>query len=217
MASYFFEILYKGTRLLLLSGTFLSVSACSCSDPIKPKTNKDNKDKENTNNQVAQLDTPVLQNGLESVITYAVANISPLGDNKITGKVTFTKLQEGTLVVADIDGLTPGEHGFHIHEYGECGSKDGASAGAHFNPTGGKHAGPDAPDRHVGDLGNLVADENGHAHYEKIDKLIQLQGKNSILGRSVIIHADKDDYETQPAGASGARIGCGVIEPSTKE
>jgi Cu-Zn family superoxide dismutase len=195
---------------LIFSG-ILILTGCSCSDPIKPKTDKD---KDNKNNQVAQLDTSILRNKLSLPITEAEAIIVPLGDNKIRGKVTFTKVPEGVKIVADIEGLTEGEHGFHVHEYGECGSKDGgAAAGAHFNPTQSKHGGADSQERHVGDLGNLVADSEGHAHYERVDKLIQLQGKNSILGRSIIIHADKDDYVTQPAGASGARIGCGIIEP----
>ncbi len=211
MKKYLIEKLYSRSRPFLVFGLILTLSGCSCSDPVKPKTDKD---KENKNNQVAQLDTTVLRNKLDNIITEAGAVISPLGDNKIRGKVTFTKTPDGVKIIADIDGLTPGEHGFHVHEFGECGGKDGAAAGAHFNPAHSKHGGPDSAERHVGDLGNLVADENGHAHYERVDKLIQLQGKNSILGRSIIIHADKDDYETQPAGASGAKIGCGIIEPS---
>jgi Cu-Zn family superoxide dismutase len=125
--------------------------------------------------------------------------------------VTFTKVKGGVQIIADIDGLTPGKHGFHVHEFGDCG-KNGDAAGAHFNPTNQKHGGPDSPERHVGDFGNLEANSHGHAHYERIDKLIQLEGKNSIIGRSIMIHADEDDFTTQPTGASGARIGCGVIE-----
>lgn len=142
----------------------------------------------------------------------AVAIIKPIKGNQVQGKVTFKKVADGIRIVAEIDGLTPGKHGFHIHEFGDCGGEDGAAAGAHFNPTNQKHGGPDSEERHVGDLGNLVADEKGHAHYERVDKVISFEGNNSIIGRSVIIHADADDYKSQPAGASGAKIACGVIE-----
>lgn len=208
-----FGDLCSNARPFLFAGIALVLTSCSCNDPIKPKVDKD---KENRNNQIAQLDTSILKQRSEIKVSQAQAIIRPLGDNSIQGKVTFTLVSDGVKIVADIDGLTPGEHGFHVHEFGECSGKDGATAGAHFNPTKSPHGGPDSSERHVGDLGNLVADHNGHAHYEKVDKLIQLQGKNSILGRSIIIHADKDDYVTQPAGASGAKIGCGVIEPVTE-
>jgi Cu-Zn family superoxide dismutase len=118
--------------------------------------------------------------------------------------------------VADVDGLSPGKHGFHVHEFGDC-SGDGSATGSHFNPTNSKHGGPDSRERHVGDLGNLVADETGYAHYERVDKIISLEGENSILGRSIVIHADPDDYTTQPTGASGTKIACGVIEPIEKK
>jgi Cu-Zn family superoxide dismutase len=126
--------------------------------------------------------------------------------------VTFTKVPGGINIVADVDGLKPGKHGFHVHEHGDCSGTDGMKAGGHFNPTNSKHGGPDSPERHVGDFGNLEADENGHAHYERVDKLITFEGTNSILGKSIIIHADPDDYVTQPTGNAGARIGCGKIE-----
>lgn len=204
-ASAKFLPLAAGLILALLSG-------CACNDPRKPEVDKE---KNRKNSEVAQLETTKWGSKLDQDIAHAVAVINPVGSNKIRGKVTFTKVDDGIKVVADIDGLTPGEHGFHVHEFGDCSGKDAAGVGAHFNPTNSKHGSPDSADRHVGDLGNLVADANGHAHYERVDKLIKLQGKNSILGRSIIIHADKDDYVSQPAGASGAKIGCGIIEPVT--
>lgn len=142
----------------------------------------------------------------------AKVNVQPTKGNEVKGVVTFTVVPEGVLVIADIEGLKPGEHGFHVHEHGDCSAPDGSSAGDHFNPTHQKHGGPDSSERHAGDLGNIVADSNGKAHYERVDKLIKLSGQDSIVGKSIVIHADPDDFKTQPSGKSGARIACGVIE-----
>ena len=85
----------------------------------------------------------------------AVAVLHPTGSNKVAGTVTFTEVADGVQVLAEITGLTPGNHGFHVHEFGDCSAPDASSAGAHFNPTNKPHAGPDAPERHVGDMGNV--------------------------------------------------------------
>lgn len=142
----------------------------------------------------------------------AVALLSPTKGNKAQGAVSFIALENGVKIIADVDYLTPGKHGFHIHEFGDCSSPDGASMGGHFNPKRAKHGGPDSLQRHAGDLGNLVADELGHAHYERIDSFIQLTGSESIVGRSIAIHANADDYVSQPSGNSGGIISCGVID-----
>jgi len=192
--------------------TLLGVTSCACTDPVKPQANGQDKnnEKNHSTHEVAQLDT---LNIVNTSITQAVAEVSPYKDSKISGRVTFKKVPGGIKIVADVDGLTPGKHGFHVHEVGDCSGEDGMKAGAHFNPTHRKHGGPDSPERHVGDLGNLEADANGHAHYERLDKIIAFEGENSILGLSIIIHADPDDLITQPTGNSGARIACGKIEP----
>ncbi len=141
----------------------------------------------------------------------AVAVLNPTKGNLVNGMVTFEAVEGGVRVVAKIDGLTPGKHGFHIHEFGDCSAPDAASAGGHFNPTHKQHGGPDSLERHVGDLGNVVADEKGHAEYERIDSVISLTGPDTIVGRSVVVHALADDYKTQPTGNSGGRVACGVI------
>jgi Cu-Zn family superoxide dismutase len=144
-------------------------------------------------------------------VTKAIAVVHPLGDSKVSGKVVFTQTRSGVEISAEITGLAPGEHGFHVHEFGDCSMADGTCAGGHFNPTGAPHAGPDDEKRHVGDLGNIEVAEGGKATYKRIDKLVALNGANSIIGRSVIIHADPDDLKSQPSGNAGARVGCGVI------
>jgi Cu-Zn family superoxide dismutase len=141
----------------------------------------------------------------------AVCILYPTEGNETSGMVKFTQTPEGIKIVADVKGLTPGKHGFHIHEFGDCSRLDGKSAGGHFNPEGTEHGGPDAAVRHVGDLGNLVANEDGKAHYEWIYSHISFTGSNSILGRAIIVHAGEDDLTSQPTGNAGARLACGVI------
>lgn len=143
--------------------------------------------------------------------TKAVAMIHALSGSSVAGKVTFTASGDQVQVVADITGLTPGKHGFHIHEFGDCSSPDGSSAGGHFNPSHKEHGAPDAAERHAGDLGNIEADSSGKAHLEWTDKTMKLSGADSIVGRGVIVHEKADDLKTQPTGNAGGRLGCGVI------
>lgn len=143
----------------------------------------------------------------------AVAEIHPASNSGVSGRVVFVQEQEGVRIVANFNGLKPGIHGFHIHEKGDCSAPDATSAGGHFNPTSEPHAAPDAEKRHLGDLGNITADQEGHAVYERLDNKLSLEGPNSILGKSVIVHEKEDDYQTQPTGNAGGRIGCGVILP----
>src|SRR6266496_5342535 len=142
----------------------------------------------------------------------AIAVLHPTAGNKVSGTVTFTEEADGVKVHADLTGLTPGNHGFHVHEFGDCSAADGSSAGAHFNPTNKPHAGPDDTERHVGDMGNVEADASGKAKLEYLDHHISLTNdQSSVIGRSVVVHAKADDLKSQPAGDSGARIACGVI------
>lgn len=141
----------------------------------------------------------------------AIAVLYPTEGNTARGWVSFTVTDNGVLIEAEVTGLTPGEHGFHIHEFGDCSALDATSAGGHFNPFGEKHGAPDSLHRHVGDLGNLIADENGIAKYQRLDTLITLSGPNSIIGRAVIVHENPDDFVSQPTGNAGGRVACGVI------
>jgi Cu-Zn family superoxide dismutase len=141
----------------------------------------------------------------------AVAVLHPTEGNQVNGKVTFTKTSKGVKVVADIQGLEPGKHGFHIHEFGDCTAADATSAGGHYNPTDQPHAAPTDNKRHVGDLGNIEAKSNGSAHLETVDKVLSLKGSHSIIGRAVVVHAGEDDLKSQPTGDAGGRLACGVV------
>jgi Cu-Zn family superoxide dismutase len=146
----------------------------------------------------------------------ATATLSPASGSSVTGTVTFTEQADGVHVFAMISGLSPGPHGFHIHETGDCSAPDATSAGAHFNPTGAGHGAPGAGEHHAGDMGNITADEGGNANYEQVLPALSLaDGPNSIIGRAVIVHADPDDMTTQPTGNAGARLACGVIVAGT--
>jgi Cu-Zn family superoxide dismutase len=193
------------TKVLAGSVFAFSLTGCACSDNRVPDVDKE---REKERQEVADAGLVSAQKPVQK----AVAVVHPVGKSQVKGKVTFTKVLGGIKIVADVEGLAPGEHGFHVHEFGDCGGEGASAAGGHFNPTNQPHGGPDSPQRHVGDFGNLVADEQGHAHYERVDTVIALEGEKSIVGRSIMVHADRDDLTTQPTGASGARIGCGIIE-----
>jgi len=143
-------------------------------------------------------------------VTEAAAQLESKSASQVTGMVTFTKVGDEVQVVADIQNLKPGKHGFHIHEKGDCSAADAASAGGHFNPTHQHHDGPTGTERHAGDFGNIEADASGKAHLDWKGKL-SLSGKDSIIGRSVVVHEKEDDLKTDPAGNSGARFACGTI------
>lgn len=141
----------------------------------------------------------------------AVAVLIPTAGNTVSGSVIFAKTTQGMRIIAKVANLSPGPHGFHIHDYGDCRAADGSSAGGHFNPGKTSHGAPDADPRHVGDLGNILADEAGLGKLDIVVTGPSLAGPNSIIGRSIIVHADPDDMQTQPTGGAGARLACGVI------
>src|SRR5262245_21872335 len=118
----------------------------------------------------------------------AVAEMHGTQGNDVSGKVTFTKVPGGVLVKAELTGLTPGKHGFHVHEKGDCSAPDAASAGGHFNTAGTKHGAREHMSAHTGDMGNIDVDETGKGHDEYVDTKIKLEGDSSVVGKAVIVH-----------------------------
>lgn len=143
----------------------------------------------------------------------ATAQLLPTKGNKTIGEATFEQVGDKVHAAIYVQGLKPGqEHGLHIHEVGDCSSGDGMSAKGHFNPYGKPHGSPASSERHAGDLPALKAAKNGRGHVDvMLDVITVAPGPTSIVGRAVIVHADPDDYRTQPTGNAGARLACGVI------
>ena len=143
----------------------------------------------------------------------ATAQLQSTKGNKTFGEATFEQVGDKVHVVIYVQGLKPGqEHGLHIHEVGDCSSGDGMSAKGHFNPHGKPHGNPGTMERHAGDLPALKAGKDGRAKVDvKLDVITVSAGPASVIGRGLIVHADPDDYKTQPTGNAGARLACGVI------
>ena len=158
----------------------------------------------------AAEETPAATDAAPAV-TRAVAVLHPTEGNDVHGTIRLETTSDGIRVTAEVRGLEPGQHGFHIHALGDCSAPDGTSAGGHFNPEDAPHGAPHSDERHVGDLGNLIADSTGTAEYQRVDNAIALSGSHSVIGRAVIVHAAEDDFTSQPTGAAGPRLACGVI------
>lgn len=148
-----------------------------------------------------------------ALIELADATIEAKSGSDVVGTVTFRPTEDAGAMLVDVDisGLEPGKHGLHIHENGDCSAQDASSAGGHFNPYETDHGGPKSDEHHVGDLGNIVANEDGRARVELRMPQLAFSGPASILQKAVVVHAGKDDLETEPAGDAGKRVGCGVI------
>jgi superoxide dismutase, Cu-Zn family len=144
-----------------------------------------------------------------------VANLASASGSLVSGKATLTPMSGGVHITGIVGGLPPNStHGFHIHEKGDCSAADASSAGPHFNPTGSAHGRASAPAHHAGDMDNVVAGNDGTVPLDIHLAGVTLGGgaANDIADRALVVHAGADDYTSQPAGNSGARVACGVIK-----
>jgi len=142
-------------------------------------------------------------------LNQAVCVLIPTMGNKVRGRILFSQSKDGTTRVRGrVNNLSPGLHGFHIHQYGDLTDRTGKSAGGHFNPDGHDHAGPDSVKRHAGDLGNIEANDDGVA---QVDVSVKGLKVHFVLGRSIVVHGGKDDLKSQPSGDAGPRVAVGVI------
>ena len=154
--------------------------------------------------------------GMTQLAASARVVLAPLQDSGVAGDLAFAIADGGVRIHGSITGLPAGgQHGFHVHETGDCSAPDGSSAGGHFNPAGAPHGDRhgDGP-HHAGDMPNLDVAADGSAAVDQVLAGLEIAsgGPNDIVGRAVIVHAQADDYATQPTGNAGGRIACGVIE-----
>ncbi len=199
-------------RIAILTGSMLAViaaiSGCSRKEAVP-----------------AAQDTPTTTASTPPAATPPPADASAAGTphhvelrpgqgGEVTGGLDLASSDGAVTITGVVSGLQPGSrHGFHIHETGDCSSPDFKSAGAHFNPTSQPHGDPVMPPHHLGDIPNLEVDDMGKAHVDARIEGATLgdQGPNDLVGRALVVHAEADDYKTQPSGNSGDRIACGVI------
>lgn len=151
-----------------------------------------------------------------SVGPRATAKLAPTKGNTAQGTVTFAQAGGKVRVSAQVTGLKPdAEHGFHVHEKGDCSSGDGMSAGGHFNPAGKPHGHHQSAEKHAGDMPNLRADAYGNASASfEVAGMTIGTGAADIVGKGLIVHRDPDDYRSQPVGNAGPRLACAVIQKS---
>ena len=143
----------------------------------------------------------------------AHAMIDALGGSGVTGIAVFTQNGDQITLTVEIQGASPGLHAVHIHANGDCSSPDGTSAGGHWNPTDVAHGKWGEGEFHLGDIGNITVGEDGTGRLTLTTDLWEIGTGSDIdvVGKGIIVHADADDFVSQPSGAAGARIGCGVI------
>lgn len=142
----------------------------------------------------------------------AGATIEGRSGATLAGEATFTEAEGATKIVVSVRNAPPGPHAVHIHEVGDCSAPDAKSAGSHFNPDGHTHGGPTDAQHHAGDFGNMEVGADGTGTLEIVTSgLTVADGPRSVNGRAIIVHANVDDFVTQPTGNAGGRIGCGKI------
>ncbi|HEY6877178.1 MAG TPA: superoxide dismutase family protein [Polyangiales bacterium] len=145
----------------------------------------------------------------------ASAQLEPKsGNTTLKGHVQFRATPVGVKLVLHVEGAPPGQHGAHIHEKGDCSDPEAKSAGGHWNPAGHKHGAPPPEASHLGDLGNLTVGEDGTGQLEVTSEAWKIGDGSAedLIGKAVVIHGGPDDLVSDPAGNSGPRIGCGVIQ-----
>ena len=146
----------------------------------------------------------------------AIAEIRPTtaSGSTVAGEAVFTQDGDDIMLIVDIWNASPGLHAVHIHETGDCSAADGTSAGGHWNPTGEDHGRWGGDSFHLGDLGNIPVGSDGTGYLERTTDLWDMGtgSDRDVVGKAIIVHAGEDDFASQPSGAAGGRMGCGVIE-----
>ena len=200
----------KHAKLILMIFSTLMMSMYACTPPQSSE--------ESDSDTTAMADEGMESGAVmdDAVQATAVAQMEGKSGNNVTGTVTFALNEEGVVhLMVDLKGVPPGLHAIHIHEFGDCSAEDGTSAGGHWNPSTEAHGHINETEEfHYGDIGNIEADSDSTATFEKTVDFWTIGGEatSNIVGKSVIVHAGEDDFTSQPTGNAGGRIACGVIE-----
>lgn len=206
---------------LLAASLALALSACGPRDEVDdaatPPVAPDAADVSGANGTTgaAGASAPGEVDVSTATLPGGVAVLTATEGNAVTGELVFRAIEGGVAITGQVNGLPPGsEHGFHVHENGDCSAPDGSSAGGHFNPMGQAHGRAGGGEHHVGDSDNITADDTGVATVDTrlVGATLGDGGPGDVIGRGVIVHADPDDYATQPTGNAGARLACGVVQ-----
>lgn len=179
------------------AAALLALSACSTA-PGPPRT------------PASMAPAPAAQ----STARQAVANLSSASGSLVSGKITLMPMGGGVHMTGMVGGLAPNSvHGFHVHEKGDCSAADASSAGGHFAPASNPHGKRGSGPHHAGDMDNITANAEGVASINKHLDDVTLGGgaANDIAKRAIVVHANADDYTSQPSGDAGARVACGLI------
>ena len=196
----------KNLKMHLIIGGFALLAACGPS-------NKEGEATEEQDVAAVETEEPVAE---EKVLHTAKAVISSASGSSLTGEATFTDLGEGDVTFKlTVENATPGEHALHLHEFGDCSAPDASSAGGHWNPAEVEHGKrPVDMQYHAGDIANLEVGEDGKGVLTATISGLSIGGPDStnIVNKAVVIHAQPDDFKSQPSGAAGKRVGCGVIQ-----
>lgn len=197
------------TPLLTAAVAAAVIALAACSTTPAPS---DDADMANAAPAASDTTAPVMPATPD--VSSATVNLASASGSLVSGTLQITPMGDGVHLTGEIGGLEPGTfHGFHVHENGDCSAADASSAGGHFNPTDMPHGRRETPTHHAGDMDNIIANEQGVAQVNlHLDGLmLGGGGPRDILGRALIVHADPDDYTSQPSGSAGARVACGVI------
>ncbi len=204
---------------LIHTSLFAAVAALglsACNPPSSDPVNANPATAEADSQAPATPDTAPADATAPAQDATAVAELAPTQGNETKGSISFKVVDGRVHVTGQVTGLKPGsEHGFHIHEKGDCSAPDGNSAGGHFNPATQDHGSVTSDPHHGGDMPNITADDKGVATVDAPVSTNVNIGRGDdfdIIGRGLIVHADPDDYTTQPTGNAGARLACAVIK-----
>ncbi|MDG5816481.1 superoxide dismutase family protein [Chitinispirillales bacterium ANBcel5] len=164
---------------------------------------------------------PATRDPIDIGVLRATAQMQSFGEVDISGTIDFSEvIMHGTHIFGDIQGLEPNRiYAIHIHEFGSC--EDPDAPGGHFDPgESGTHGPPGlSPGAgHAGDLPNIIAGPGGIARIDFVTNALGLRDSDfSVIGRTIVLHSDEDDFTTQPDGGAGIPLACGIIEPVEEE